>query len=272
MEPSIKDVIKNRKSVRTFAKKPLKDEDLRKIESYVKTIENPFGVPVEFRILDAKERSIDSSVIAGADVYVAAKVSRVKNCEIAFGYSFEEFCLYAASIGLGTVMMAATFSRKTAEKAVELGDNEVLPAVSPIGYPAEKRSVRDAMIRKAVKADKRLPFGQLFFEETFGRPLKEESAGRFAWPLAMVRLAPSAANKQPWRAVVSGDNVYFYEKKTIAESPLGDIQKVDMGIALAHFDLTCKEDGIGGRFEIHDPQIAAPEGTEYIITYQAERG
>ena len=86
----------------------------------------------------------------------------------------------------------------------------------------------------------------------------------------MVRLAPSAGNKQPWRAVVCGDRVHFYEKKTksMSNNSLGDIQKVDVGIALAHFDLVLKEAGTDGRFMVEDPGFKVDDLMEYIITYE----
>ena len=88
----------------------------------------------------------------------------------------------------------------------------------------------------------------------------------------MVRLAPSAGNKQPWRAVVCGDSVYFYEKKAKAMSnnPLGDIQKVDLGIALAHFDLTLQETRVNGCFVTRDPGFEIEDMMEYIITYEVK--
>lgn len=272
MENSIKDIIRKRKSVRTFDGKSLRPEDKQKLEEYLKALENPFGIPVEFRFLDAKEHELSSPVIVGTDFYVAAKVSRVPQSEIAFGYSFEKFCLYAESIGVGTVMLAATISRKTFERAMEVKDNEVMPVASPIGYPAEKRSVRETMMRKGIKADERLPFEALFFEDSFMKGLTSERAGQFCDALEMVRLAPSAGNKQPWRAVVCGDVVHFYEKKVKAMSNngLGDIQKVDVGIALAHFNLTLKEAGISGCFVIADPGFDVEDSIEYIVTYEVK--
>ncbi len=56
---------------------------------------NSFSVPVEFRFLDANEYELYSPVIVGTEKYVAAKVSRVSQSEIAYGYSFEAFCLFA---------------------------------------------------------------------------------------------------------------------------------------------------------------------------------
>ncbi|MDE7176960.1 MAG: nitroreductase [Lachnospiraceae bacterium] len=268
MENSVKDLIRRRKSVRTFNGAALRKEDREKLEQYLETLDNPFGVPVEFRFLDAKEYELSSSVIVGTDLYIAAKVSRIPQSEIAYGYCFEKFCLHAEAMGIGTVMLAATISRKAFEKAMEVGDTEVMPVASPVGYPAQKKSIRETMMRKGLKADERQPFGELFFEGSFMESLTSEHAGQFQDALEMVRLAPSAGNKQPWRAVVRGDKVHFYEKKSMPENALGDIQKVDIGIALAHFELTLKENGTGGCFVEEDPGFKIDDGMEYIITYE----
>lgn len=272
MNTSVKDIIRRRKSVRTFNGEALRHEDRQKLEEYLKTLENPFGVPVELRFLNAKEHSLSSPVVVGTDLYIAAKVSREPQAEIAFGYSFETFCLFAESLGIGTVMLAATISRGAFEKAMEVKNTEVMPVASPIGYPADKRSVRDKMIRKGAKSDERLPFEALFFEGSFDRSLTPGNAGEFREAFEMVRLAPSAGNKQPWRAIVCGDKVHFYEKKikAMSNNPLGDIQKVDVGIALAHFNLTLKESGINGRFTEEDPGLETDDSIEYIVTYEAK--
>jgi len=82
-----------------------------------------------------------------------------------------------------------------------LKEDEVMPAVTPIGYAADKRSIRESMMRKGMKSDSRLPFEELFFHGSFQNPLNESDAGIWQLPLEMVRLAPSATNKQPWRVV-----------------------------------------------------------------------
>ena len=163
-------------------------------------------------------------------------------------------------------MLAASLSRAAFEKAINVQVDEVMPVASPVGYPANKRSIRESLMRKGLKADERLPFEKLFFENDFSHSLSNGST--FSDPLQMARLAPSAANKQPWRAVVIDNTVHFYEYKTMKDSPLGDIQKVDMGIALSHFDLTEKENGHSGRFAQLDPQLDLPENTHYIISYE----
>lgn len=267
----IVDTIRGRRSVRTFENKPLTPEDRAYVDQVIQSIQTPFGVPVEFRLLDVAKHGLKSPVIVGAHEYVAAKVERAQDAELALGFAFECFCLRAAERGLGTVMLAASLSRKSFEEAMEVGAGEVMPVASPVGYPAAKLSLRESMMRKAIKSDERLPFSQIFFNGTFDVPLSPSDAGSVEEPLQMLRLAPSATNKQPWRVVLDGDNVHFFEEHGLKESALGDIQKVDMGIALSHFWLTAQELGLDGRFVTSDPAVAVPKNTEYITSFEAAR-
>lgn len=268
MEISYIEQIKSRKSVRSFDGSPLRTEDRQMLEAFIGSLENPFHVPVCFRILNAREYGLSSPVIVGTDCYLAAKVSRTEHFEIGFGYSFEKVCLFAQSLGIGTVILAASLSRAAFEKAMEVGNGEVLPVASPLGYPAEKRSIRESLMRKALKADERLPFDVLFFDGSFEKGLSQHSAGVFGEALEMVRWAPSAGNQQPVRAVVGENTVHFFERQTMKESALGDIQKVDVGIALCHFDLVMAELGKSGTFLFHDPELVLPDRMKYIVSYR----
>lgn len=261
--------IKARKSVRTFNGEPLSSETLAQLEDFIQKDANPFGIPITYRMLDRKRDGVSSPVIVGADTYIAAKYRRQEDAELGFGYSFERLVLYATSLGLGTVWLAATIDRKAFERALEVAHDEVMPAVTPIGYAAEKRSMRESLMRRNMKSDSRAPFESLFFAGDFTHPLSEEKAGHLLEPLQLVRWSPSATNKQPWRIVVDGKNVHFYEHKTrgYARESTGDIQKVDMGIAACHFEIAAQELGIEGAFRKCDPGITAPDSTDYITTY-----
>ena len=263
----ITDLIERRRSVRTFDGRPLSAVDRSALEAYVASLTNPFSIPVWFRVLDAKDHGLSSPVIVGADTYLAAKVERVPHFEIAYGFSFEKACLFALSRGIGTVMLAASLSRSAFEAAMKLKAGEVMPVASPVGYPSDKKSIRESLMRKGLKADNRKPFDQLFYEGGFHQPLAKDNP--YTKALEMARWAPSAANGQPWRAVVDGESVHFYEARSMKDSPLGDIQKVDVGIALAHFDMTLEEAGVSGAYSFSDPGIPAPENTHYIVTYRA---
>ena len=66
--------------------------------------------------------------------------------------------------------------------------------------------------------------------------------------------------------------MHFYEEKTkgYANEKSGDMQKIDLGIAICHFEIAVNEQGLKGKFIKKNPEIALPENTEYIITYELE--
>ncbi len=266
---NITELVRRRRSVRTFDGREVNEDVLKKLALFMEKIENPYGIPVSFKFLDGKKHALPCPVVSGTDLYVGAKAPRMPHMEEAFGYSFEMFVLYAWSIGIGTVCIGGTMDRSAFKRAMVLEQNEMMPCVSPLGYPAGKMSIRENMMRKAIRADSRNPFETIFFDSTFDVPLTKEAAGRLAEPLEMVRLAPSAVNKQPWRGVLGKNGVHFYLKKTkgFASGAAGDMQKIDLGIALCHFALAAKENAINICFSMNDPGIAAEDGMEYIASY-----
>ena len=113
-----------RKSVRTSDGNPLRAEDLEKLQAFAATIENPFGIPVSFVFLDAKEQGLSSPVLTGEPMYVAGKVAKVPYGDVAFGFAMEQLLLYAWSLGIGSVWIGGTMKREAFEKAAGLGAGE----------------------------------------------------------------------------------------------------------------------------------------------------
>ncbi len=262
--------IKKRRSVRTYDGQALEGGTRDALLAYMKGIKNPFGLPVEFKLMNAKEKGLTCPVVSGTDLYVGGKIKCVPHASVAFGYAFEALVLYAQSLGVGTVWLGGTMNRPAFERAMELAADEMMPCASPLGYPAQKMSLREGMMRKAIKADERLPFEELFFDGSFDAPLAKEKAGKLAEPLEMVRLAPSAVNKQPWRVVVVDDTAHFYLKRSKGFAHEGnlDMQRIDMGIALCHFALTAQEKALHIAFLQDDPKLVLSTEVEYIASYR----
>lgn len=260
------EIVKGRKSVRTFDGTALSEKDRNRIEEYCRTIDNPFSVPVEFVLLDAKEHGLSSPVLTGEQLYVAGKVEKKPYAEAAFGYAFEKLVLYAWSLGIGTVWIGGTMKRELFEKAAGLRETEWMPCVSPLGYPAKKKSIKEVMMRKGVGADSRIPEEKLFFADGWGQAYTVPA--EFEKVFDMVRWAPSAVNKQPWRIVVKDGVYHFYEKKDkgFVREPTGDLQKVDVGIAICHFVSGMEDLGKTAKVQNADPGIEIPGDAEYIAS------
>ena len=261
-------LIRERKSVRTFDGKPVSAEDRERLEQYLPAITNPFGIPVRFVLLDAKKHGLSSPVLSGETLYAAGIVGKVPGAEAAYGYAFEKLVLYAWSLGIGTTWIGGTMKRELFEQAAGLSEGERMPCVTPLGYPAKKRSIRETLMRKGVGADSRMPADQLFFDGKWGAGLPAAKQAPIADLIEMVRWAPSAVNKQPWRIVVSGSDFHFYEKrdKGYLSEKTGDLQKIDVGIALCHFMAGLEEQGEKPDLILADPGLDVPENAEYIAT------
>ena len=140
---NIAKLVRDRRSVRTYDGRAVSRPDLEKLSSFMERIENPYDIPVEFKLLDGKKQKLKCPVISGADLFIGAKAPRVSHMEEAVGYSLEALVLYAQSLGLGTVWVGGTMDRAAFERAMDLTENERMPCMTPIGYPAQKMSVKE---------------------------------------------------------------------------------------------------------------------------------
>ena len=74
--------------------------------------------------------------------------------------------------------------------------------------------------------------------------------------LEMVRLAPSASNKQPWRLIVDQNNgVHFFIQIEPKSDHVLNYQKLDIGIAMCHFELTMHNFEKDGNWKTSPPEI-----------------
>ncbi len=275
LEFPVEQTVKARYSVRTYEERPLSAQAKKQINDYIADLSNPFSVNVSFRLLEAKsaantEKLGTYGMIKGAKDFIGSTVHDSEFALEALGYDFENLILYAAHLGLGTCWLGGTFNRSEFAAAMNVKENELFPAISPIGYPAPKKRLAESVMRKVVKADQRKDWNTLFFKNNFTVPLEKSDAGAYAFPLEMLRLAPSASNKQPWRIVLSENALHFYEAKAPGYSDRAayDIQKVDIGIGACHFHLAALEKGLSGKFEkLPEPKTAAPENTHYIFSW-----
>lgn len=275
MDFPIRETIEKRRSVRTYETRPLSREDRERLTSYAARIENPFGVPVRIDLIET-ERSEQPKklgtygVIKGAGSFLGIAAPQDKLGLEAAGYAMEKLVLYATHLGLGTCWLAGTLNREGFTRAMHTGEDEWMPAITPVGYAAEKPSFHEQLMRSTMKSARRKPWKELFFRADFKTPLTEADTGAYAEPLELLRLAPSATNAQPWRVVMDGQFFHFYAvvgKEALAANPPA-IQRVDGGIGACHFHLSAQDKGLRGAFERLEGRSAdAPEGWRYLFSW-----
>jgi nitroreductase len=281
----ITEIIKQRYSCRSYIDKPISDNHRWMLESFLASTccQGPLGTHPRFGLTVATEN--DSSALRGLGTYgfiknptgfiVGVVGADEKNLED-FGYLMECAILYATDLGLGTCWLGGSFTRSSFVERFPLARGETMPAVVAAGYPLEGSRTTD-QIRQRAGSDERLAWDNLFFDGKFDQPLSPEQTGAYAEALENVRIAPSASNKQPWRVIKDGNIWHFYLQRTRgygAPSPLfkmmrlADLQRVDMGIAMCHFDLTARQLRIYGKWVFLEPSIARlDELCEYVVSW-----
>ena len=172
------DVVAARKSVRDYADKAVEDEKLSKIFEAARmapswankqccqyvvvkdkgkiaelsSFLNPWlkNAPV---VLAACADSKDSGSRNGMDYYL-----------VDVAISLQQLILAATALGLGTCWIGA-FDEAKVKKALEIPENIKVVALTPIGYPAEKESVRSKISKAFIGSAKRKPIETIVHRE-----------------------------------------------------------------------------------------------------------
>ncbi|MFV8828457.1 nitroreductase family protein [Alkalihalobacterium sp. APHAB7] len=282
-QQSVIETMKKRQSVRTYETRNISETHLQKIEKYMtdeKPFIGPFGKQGNIQLVHVTNNVTDKGIKLGTygfiknpTAYIVGVSENNKYALVDFGYTFHRLVLYLTELELGTCWMGGTFNRNSFEKEISINDGHFIPCVTPIGYPKEKQRMFDKALRYVVKADNKKVWEKLFYNVSFEKPLTKNQAGDLETPIEMVRIGPSASNKQPWRLVLTEDRktCHFYIEHTPNySSKLGyDMQLLDMGIAMCQFELACKELDINGEWQVEEPAIQVPdENIEYIVSWR----
>ncbi len=284
MRKRIAELIGERRSCRSYLDRPIDDEIQGVLSDFLATSTvGPFGTTLRFRLVAATAEN--RSALRGLGTYgfidgptgfiVGAMSPGTRDFED-YGYVLEHAVLLATDLGLGSCWLGGTFTKSSFARAVGVSGEETVPAVIATGYAAANDGVRE-LTRFGAGSKHRLPPDQLFFDKRFGVSLWLEGTGAFGALLEGVRWAPSASNRQPWRIVRAGDRWHFYLQRTPRYGKgslkftllgLADLQRVDMGIAMCHWELAARERGLTGAWALDDPGLPPPtEQTEYVMTW-----
>lgn len=284
--PAIVRQIRARTSWRAYTGEPIQETALAELRAAMAEVEGktPFGNRPRFEIISRAESGnvdldgmVTYGVIKDPPAFLVGAIARGKGDIEDFGFAFEALVLKATDLGLGTCWLGGTFSRSLFARAIRLGADELMPAISPIGQPTATRALRDRAMRLLARSRNRKPWRDLFFDETTDRPLTDLMAGpSCAIALEMVRLGPSARNRQPWR-IIRRDagkrfDLYVFREPGLANGvkPGGiDMVRLDAGIALCHFELTARALGLAGQWTAAEvPAAKVPHTYEFIASWR----
>jgi len=281
----ISELVKNRFSCRAYLKEPLEFSQIETIKALLSNMQSgPLGSPMRFKLIFATNENNDTlrslgtyGVIKNPAAFLTGVVdASPKNLED-YGFVLEKIVLQITAMGLGSCWLGGLFTRSSFAKMFGMNASEIMPAVVSIGKMGDTNQAKKHFIRTLAGSVKRKPLHDIFFDGSFDKTLTTEVAGEFASLLPLVQWAPSASNKQPWRIVKSDDYWHFFLKRTKGYASgfaaklvkMPDIQRLDIGIAMCHWELGANEIGLKGNWVIVPPSIEKNDSlTEYIISWK----
>jgi len=158
------------------------------------------------------------------------------------GYTGEGIILEATALGLNTCWVAGFFKPEIVTSLLEVSEKERVLAITPVGYAQQPESWEEKLMTRFGRSHNRLPLAKLV------RGLPREK-----WPdwvnicLEAARLAPSAANRQPWGFEVQDAGITVFVRTRGPEFNVS--KRLDCGIAMLHLEVAAADCGRRGQWE-----------------------
>jgi nitroreductase len=237
---NIIDIIKARKSSRTYNGKMLTPADKKILEDSLGENNSLSGnASCDLRIIEkvnpVKKMELNYGTIRGHNTYLLGVSEKEPRARVNYGYMMEKVVLEATGIGISTCWIG--YFDETFFNEISLDNKHEIPGLVILGYSGEKQTLLEKFTRFSVGASKRKGLEELLFNYDTGSSLKMILAREYSDPLDMVRLAPSSGNTQPWRIYYDIDRsaFHFFKKPVSSRYEEKGLHDIDMGIALSHF-------------------------------------
>lgn len=234
----MKEMIYRRRSCRSYAAEPISDAMRQTIEAFGKTMRplDP-GIRVSWQIIEADKVRFympwkAPQLIA---VFSENKPGYLENV----GFLFQQMDLYLQSMGLGVCWMGLGKLRNQ----LDIPEGMEFVILLPFGTPKEP-----------------LPCEARKFPRKAMQEISDIDDPR----LECARVAPSSTNSQPWYFVHEGDAIHAFRSNAgiLRHAMLGTMNRIDLGIALAHIYVENPETF---RYYLADPAI--PAGYAYTGSF-----
>jgi nitroreductase len=251
--------ISRRYSQRTYNGKRLSNESLEHLEELCEKF-RPFRGARAVIVRETPTRVYKGIIGSYGEIknapHLAAFIGDISIPEVqeAAGYLGEGIILDATSMGFQTCWVGGFFRAETLRQSLKLGKNEEILAITPIGHGAGKKSTRDKSMSYAIRSHRRKSLDKLLTNSKFELPSWSRTA------LEAARLAPSAANRQPWRFAVETKSITVSTGKVRGISRIS--KRLDCGIAMLHLELGARKHGKQGTWEL----LSAPDVAKYSVS------
>jgi len=232
-----------RKFIRRYGSEPLEASRLQSVQKYVDGI-TPLYDNIKTEIVILPENQIKTMFSIRAPQYIAIYSETKDGYLINAGFMLQQVDLFLSANGIGACWLG-------------------------MGLPQKESASRNGLEYVIVLAcgDADEPLHRENTSEFKRKALSEISSVNGAHELLeAARLAPSAANTQPWHFSGSADNIIVSRKlpNMLKAALYSKFNQIDMGIALCHMRIAALH--MDKTIEFSKENDVVPKGHEYITT------
>jgi hypothetical protein len=238
--------IKNRVSTRKYSEKQLESNTLNQVKRKLQNL-RPLNPNIKVRLELIEDTKITKTVGLGslggklkinAPQCIVGITEKKEGCIENIGFLLEQVVLELQNDGISTIWLG-TYNRDNVKLICNVKEEEQIVIVIALGY--EEKSFFNNGIRKLMNTSKRKDITETCFYQEWKYDistylLKEPSLKRI---LNMSSRYPSAGNVQPVSVIMEENMAVFF----IKENKKSEYYKIDAGIFMAHFYLSCMEEG-----------------------------
>lgn len=203
-------MIRRRRSCRSFAGVPVADDVLEKIKALSMKPLYP-DIQVHWEIVDREQVKCICPWTTPQliTIYSEVKDGYLENV----GFLFQQMDLWLQSMDLGVCWLGMG---KLAPQTARSVDGMEFVIMLAFGHP------KSEFLREDIRE--------------FKRKTLTDISDREDPRLESARLAPSSVNSQPWYFIHESDTIHVYcvQQGILKNKPMGYMNRIDMGIALAH--------------------------------------
>ena len=211
------ELIYKRKSTRSYTGVPVDEETIQKIKDFITTM-TPLYPEIRTRGEIVGSENVKCILPLSTPQTVAIFTEEAEGALENVGFLYQQLDLYLQSLGLGSCWLG--MGRLNPKDNEALKPKDGMNFVMMIAFGNAKGEV--------------LRSGPAEFKRKALTDISDRSDDR----LESARLAPSSVNSQPWYFVHGGDGIHAYcALSGLIKKKPGDMNLIDMGIALAHLYL-----------------------------------
>ena len=171
------DVIKTRKSVRKFSEQAVEDEKIERILEcarlapswankqcwhfvVIRDLEAIKTIATSGVMVNKWLRKAPAIIVACGDPNLSGRYNEMDYFLVDVAIAMEHLVLAATNLGLGTCWIGA-FDEAKIKGRLGIPDGILVVALTPVGYPAKRKSIKEEMTKMIVQSKKRKPLAEI---------------------------------------------------------------------------------------------------------------